>query len=384
MMSLETFLTQKPLFYDAIDYERFPKAYGSVAHLLSKPKIIHIVGTNGKGTTGRFLATALHRLGKTTGHYTSPHILHFNERIWRDGEDIDNVDLETAHQKLMGFLDDETTKALSYFEYTTLLAMVAFEQCEYVVLESGLGGEFDATNVFDKVLSIFTPIDFDHSAFLGSTIESIASTKLRSMKAKALLGVQNHPIVEAIAREIALEKKCQLHNVQGLINPHIGAIALRLAIKNGLSDYLQDNCALAMTAFELLGYKVEAPLFDQSALFGRLNKISEKVTLDVGHNALAARAIAQAFQGKKVTLVYNTYGDKDYREILSILIPIIDYVEIIWVEEGRIVPRELLEAVLEELGLNYGSFEAINPDKEYLIFGSFSVAEAFLKRMNNS
>lgn len=384
MMSLEAFLTQKPLFYDVIDYERFPKAYGSVAHLLPKPKIIHIVGTNGKGTTGRFLATALHRLGKKTGHYTSPHILHFNERIWRDGEDIDNVDLETAHQKLMGFLDDQTTKALSYFEYTTLLAMVTFEHCEYVVLEAGLGGEFDATNVFDKVLSIFTPIDFDHSAFLGLTIESIASTKLRSMKSKALLGVQNHSIVEAIACEIALEKKCQLHNVQGLINPCIGAIALHLAIKNGLSDYLQDNCELAMTAFELLGYKVEESLFDQSALFGRLNKISEKVTLDVGHNALAARAIAQAFQGKKVTLVYNTYGDKDYREILSILIPIIDCVEIISVEEGRIVPRELLEDVLGELGLNYGSFEVINPDKEYLIFGSFSVAEAFLKRMNKA
>ncbi|MDD5211012.1 MAG: bifunctional folylpolyglutamate synthase/dihydrofolate synthase, partial [Sulfuricurvum sp.] len=96
MMNLEAFLAQKPLFYDVIDYERFPKAFASVAHLLHQPKIIHIVGTNGKGSTGRFLATALSRLGKTTGHYTSPHILQFNERIWIDGADSTNADLENA------------------------------------------------------------------------------------------------------------------------------------------------------------------------------------------------------------------------------------------------------------------------------------------------
>lgn len=382
-MDLESFLASKPLFYDVIDYERFPKVYQKIANLLHLPKIIHIVGTNGKGSTGRFLATALHRLGKTTGHYTSPHIMQFNERIWIDGENITDTGLATAHDKLRGFLDTQTADALSYFEYTTLLAMVAFQSCEYVVLEAGLGGEFDATNVFDKVLSIFTPIDFDHSAFLGSTIESIAGTKLRSMQNTVLLGIQKHGEVEKIACEIALSKQCQLHNVQDLADFRIKAMGLHLAKKNKLSDYLRDNCELAMAAFELLGYKAQESLFDQNALFGRLSKISPNVTLDVGHNALAARAIAEAFEGKKVTLVYNSYADKDYREILTILTPIIDSVEIITVDEGRIVSRELLEAVLKELGLGYGLFESIKPDQEYLVFGSFSVAEAFLKRINN-
>ena len=383
MMSLEAYLAQKPLFHDVIDYERFPKVFASVAHLLPHPKIIHIVGTNGKGSTGRFLANALSRLGKRTGHYTSPHILHFNERIWIDGTDITNADLEIAHQKLSGYLDSQTAKSLSYFEYTTLLAMVAFESCEYVVLEAGLGGEFDATNVFDKVLSVFTPIDFDHSAFLGSTIEAISGTKLRSMQSKALLGVQHHPIVEDCARQIAVEKKCQLHMVYELVGTHIQTIALHLATKNGFSNYLQDNCELAMAAFELLGFEANEALFDQNALFGRLSRIAHNITLDVGHNALAARAIAEAFDGQKVTLIYNTYGDKDYHEILSILAPIIESVEIITIEEQRIVPRDLLEKVLHDLGLSYSSFEAINPDKEYLVFGSFSVAEGFLKRMNH-
>lgn len=381
MMDLESFLASKPLFYDVIDYKRFPKAYGEVAHLLHHPKIIHLVGTNGKGSTGRFLVTALSRAGKKTGHYTSPHIVHFNERIWIDGTEITNSDLEIAHQKLSSFLDFKTANALSYFEYTTLLAMVAFEGCEYVVLEAGLGGEFDATNVFDKVLSVFTPIDFDHSAFLGSTIESIAGTKLRSMQSRALLGMQKHTEVQTIAQSIALEKKCQLSNVKDLADARIRAMGLHLATKNGLSDYLRDNCELAMAAFQLLGYKAEEPLFDQSALFGRLSKIAENVTLDVGHNALAARAIVQAYQGKKVRLVYNTYSDKDYRDILAILFPIIESVEIINVEEARIVERPLLVKVLEELNIVFRTFEAIDEKKEYLVFGSFSVAEAFLKRI---
>ncbi len=132
----------------------------------------------------------------------------------------------------------------------------------------------------------------------------------------------------------------------------------------------------------MLGYEATEGLFDQSALFGRLSKIAPNITLDVGHNALAAESIAQNFGGKKVTLIYNTYGDKDYREILSILKPIIESVEIIEVSEGRIVQRDLLESVLDELHISYRSFDEINSNTEYLVFGSFSVAETFLKRIN--
>lgn len=381
-MILEHFLAQKPLFYDVIDVERFPKAYRAVAHLLPQPKIIHIVGTNGKGSTGRFLAFALHRSGKRVGHYTSPHILRFNERIWMDGEDMTDEALEAAHQKLLGFLEKEAAESLSYFEYTTLLSMVAYEGCEYVVCEAGLGGEFDATNAFDKTLSIFTPIDFDHAAFLGTTLDSIATTKLRSMERIALLGKQKHPEVERIARSIAEEKKCTLYIFCEGAEPDIEEKALHIATKNNLSDYLRDNLALAMRGYELLGYTVTEAFFDQNALFGRLSKIAPNITLDVGHNALAADSIAKTYSGKKVTLIYNTYSDKDYRGILALLKPIIETVEIIDVDEGRIVERCALEKALQDLKIPFETFEAIREDKEYLVFGSFSVAETFLKRMN--
>lgn len=378
-MTLAQFLGSKPLFYDVIDYARFPAAYESIRSFLSLPKLIHIVGTNGKGSTGRFLATAFHRAGKKTGHYTSPHIVRFNERVWMDGEEVSDEILENAHQKLLGLLSSEYAYALSYFEYTTLLAMVVFEECEYVVLEAGLGGEFDATNVFDKILSIFTPIALDHSAFLGNTIESIAATKLRSMQSVALMGKQPYIETKIIARQIANEKKTDIKCIDGMASPEIKECALHIAIKNDLSDYLRDNLELAMAAYEVLGYTAEKMLFDQKALFGRLTRINDNITLDVGHNVLAARVIAEAFVGQKVTLIYNTYADKDYQEILTILAPIIESVEIIEVDEARIVEQELLESALHNLGIRYCTFQKIREDKKYLVFGSFSVAEAFIK-----
>ncbi|MGD9715468.1 MAG: bifunctional folylpolyglutamate synthase/dihydrofolate synthase [Sulfuricurvum sp.] len=381
-MNLDEFLSAKPLFYDVIDYGRFPRAYAMIADRLPAPAIVHIVGTNGKGSTGRFLAEALHRSGKRTGHYTSPHILRFNERIWIDGEDISDADLEEAHRRLLALLPSEVAESLSYFEYTTLLAMIAFEECDYVVLEAGLGGEHDATNAFEKVLSVFTPIDLDHAAFLGTTVEEVAQTKLRSMTRLALLGSQKHPEVETIARKIADAKGTRLHTLHERITPAIREWGLQLGIKNGLSVYLRDNLELAMCAFELLGFEARAELFDQGALFGRLSRIAPNVTLDVGHNPLAAREIARVYAGKKVTLVYNTYRDKDYREILFILSPIIERVEIIDVNEPRIALRSDLEAALDGLAIPYASFERIDDAKDYLVFGSFSVAETFLKRMN--
>jgi dihydrofolate synthase/folylpolyglutamate synthase len=381
-MNLAAFLNSKPLFYDVIDYDRFPKAYQSIQYHLVVPKIIHLVGTNGKGSTGRFLATALHRSGKKVGHYTSPHIVAFNERIWIDGENVYDDVLEEAHQKLLMLLDGTVASQLSYFEYTTLLAMVVFENCEYVVLEAGMGGEFDATNVFPKILSIFTPIDFDHTSFLGSTIEEIASTKLRSMTTKALMGKQPHIESKIIARTIASDKNCTLLCIDGMASEAIKEKALQIAIKNGLSEYLRDNLELAMAGFEVIGFDATQELFDQEALFGRLTRIAHNVTLDVGHNAQAASQIARHYSDQKITLIYNTYVDKDYREILSILKPIIETVEIIDVDEGRIVPRDKLETVLDDLGITFGVFEMICDDKEYLVFGSFSVAEVFLKRVN--
>jgi dihydrofolate synthase/folylpolyglutamate synthase len=375
---LSEFLEKKPLYYDKIDYERMPRIYKKIKSALSTPKIIHLIGTNGKGTTGRFLASALLNKGLKVGHYTSPHILKFNERIWLNGADITDEILENAHNKLFSLLEKTDAERLSYFEYTTLLAMIAFEKCDYVVLEAGLGGEYDATAVFPKELTLFTPIDFDHTAFLGENIEQIATTKLNAMQKNAIVGLQKHSEVYEMASKIALEKDTKLTFLKESdesFQTKISAISEAIH----LPKYLSDNLALAACALEKLGFEFHAEDFKNARLFGRLTQIAPNILLDVGHNALAAQAIAKTLEGKKFTLIYNTYKDKDYKAILTLLKPIINEVELLHVSDARIVERSLLVQTLEELKLTCKEYEEVQEDKNYLVFGSFSVAETFLK-----
>ena len=163
MQSFDTFLENKPLYYKEIDHERVHIAYGRLNPHIRHPRTVHIVGTNGKGSTGRMIAHLAYKSGLSVGHFSSPHILKFNERIWLNGSDSSDTLLEEAHQRLFTILGKEMSDKLSYFEYTTLLAFVVFENCDLMVLEAGLGGEFDATNVCDKELSVITPIGLDLS-----------------------------------------------------------------------------------------------------------------------------------------------------------------------------------------------------------------------------
>ncbi len=381
MQNLQTFLDNKPLYYDEIDLERMPRTYQAIKEQLATPKIIHIVGTNGKGTTGRFLANGLLQNNLSVGHYTSPHILNFNERIWLNGENVSERVLEAAHQKLFGLLSQEQADALSYFEYTTFLAMIVYERCDYVVLEAGLGGEFDATNVFDKTLSLFTPIDRDHQAFLGDSIEAIAKTKFRSMQKVAISARQPHSEVAKIYYEIARQKGCDAKQIDDLLKRGEEEEIRSIASEEGLANYLQDNLLLALSGLKFLGFKADVSALAKAPLYGRLTKIGHNILLDVGHNVLAAEAIASTLKGQKFTLVYNSYRDKDYAVIIRTLKPIIDTIELIDVDDVRIEQRSVLEEVIRAQGIPLSGFATIEKNKNYLVFGSFSVAEAFLRRI---
>lgn len=374
------FLNKKPLYYDEIDLSRMPRAYERIKeHLFSNAKVIHIVGTNAKGTTGRFLATALKNSGFKVGHYTSPHIQSFNERIWLNGALVTNEALQKAHETLYTHLGEEFSHALSYFEYTTFLAMQLFLECDYIVLEAGLGGEFDATNVFEKELSLFTPIDFDHQSFLGDNITEIAQTKIRSMQKRALLGYQKHAVVRDIFQEIATQKSSKSYFLEELIVESDKSYLRELADQLNLADYMLDNISLALGALKLLDVPYNANTFNSAKLFGRLTELEENITIDVGHNLLAAEAIRKHFEGKKIVLIYNSFKDKDFYSILETLQDVIERVEIIEIDDARAVDGEVLESALKELALEYIPFHSIDRDKNYLVFGSFSVVEAFLK-----
>ncbi len=379
---LDTFLNNKPLFYDEIDYTRMPRVYKKISNKLKIPKIIHLIGTNGKGTTGRFLSTALHNLSYNVGHYTSPHILEFNERIWLNGSCVSYETLEEAHKELLTILSKEDANSLSYFEYTTFLAIIVYKEMDFVVLEAGMGGEHDATAVFSKVLTLVTPIDMDHEAFLGSTIQAIATTKLKAIQKDAIIAKQKHGIVYEVAQKLFLENRLSIKGPeQYLEDVDIQKIEI-ITQNNVLPPYLKENLKLAVSALKFLKIEYDVKDFNNARLYGRLTQISKNILLDVGHNVLAAQAIVESLKGFKYTLVYNSYKDKNYKEILNILKPIINDVEIIKISDKRAVSILEMKQVLDEKGIKNSPFIQINKNKKYLVFGSFSVAEAFLKDMS--
>jgi dihydrofolate synthase/folylpolyglutamate synthase len=376
------YLNTKPLFYDEIDYTRMPRIYEKIKESLPTPKIIHIIGTNGKGTTGRFLANALHSKGIKVGHYTSPHILEFNERIFLNANNVADAILQEAHLELQTLLDADDADSLSYFEYTTLLAMIIFKECEYVVMEAGLGGEHDATAVFDKILTLVTPIAYDHEAFLGSNIEEIAATKLRAIQNNAIIAPQAYSEVYSVAEQIATKSALNIYRVDEFIKDLDKEKINQIVNNLNLVPYLKDNLTLSIAALNFLKLKYEVDDFKTPPLFGRLTKISENIIVDVGHNTLAAQGIVKALEGDKYVLVYNSYKDKNYKEILSILKPIILRVEIIAVNEQRAESIEIIKNTLKNLKIEYNIFKEAKPEYKYLVFGSFSVVERFLREHN--
>ncbi|WP_300364672.1 bifunctional folylpolyglutamate synthase/dihydrofolate synthase, partial [Hydrogenimonas sp.] len=327
------------------------------------------------------LAAMLARAGSRVGHYSSPHILRFNERIWIDGSDIGDSSLESAHGRLMEWLPSETARSLSYFEYTTLLALVAFEGLDYIVLEAGLGGEFDATNVVQKDLSIITPIGLDHQAFLGHSIDEIAATKLRSIEKKALLARQPDSSVYSIAETIAREKGCDLFDTDTVVDQTIKEAVVRMGNDRGWPEYMIQNAMTAAAAYRLVtGEEAPVEALADFHLKGRFERIAGNVILDVGHNLLGAKAVAQALEGEKRVLVYNALSDKNVEEILNVLKPVVKRLEIIDIDSERAMDSERVVSVAKKVGLDVKRFETIGETEQYLVFGSFVVAEAFLKR----
>ena len=377
---LDNFLKNKPLFYKEIDRTRMPNAFKFVQGAFKIPKIIHVVGTNGKGSTGRFLAQMLAR-DHSVGHYTSPHIFEFRERFWMNGAVASADALETAHERLIKILPPEVARSLSYFEYATLLCAVLFEGCDFFVCEAGVGGEFDATNVFSKRLSVFTPIGFDHTALLGDTLEQIATTKFNAMTDVALMNDEMSELCAGIARGIADKKGTTLKFAsQNLSNEDKNETKI-YAEKFGLPEFLRSNLTLSSSAFKELGFSLNLANLGALSLSGRCENIAPNVTIDVGHNEMAAQALVKKFAGKKLNLIFNAFADKDIKAVLMAIKPIVKKTYIIEYETpGRELATAQVKEALRELGMEFADFTDVRADEEYLAFGSFYLVEAFLKR----
>jgi len=184
--------------------------------------------------------------------------------------------------------------------------------------------------------------------------------------------------VYGIAREIATLQEAELYRVDDFLDEDDRKKIEEISKNLSLFPYLKENLKLSISALKhlKLAYKVED--FNNSRLFARASKMGENVLIDVGHNPLAASCLVDSLMGEKYILVYNTYKDKNYREILRILKPILWHVEIITIEGERVEKEEILQQTLEALEIEHRRFTQIHAKNNYLVFGSFSVVEAFL------
>nr|WP_317404785.1 Mur ligase family protein [uncultured Helicobacter sp.] len=391
-MSLNEVLLSKGAEYAPFDTSRAKRIYDSIVPIFgfdkcfgTRCKVIHIIGTNGKGSTGRFIAMGLEQQKKSVLHFTSPHLFEFNERFfvsdgWFQG-DIPRDRLEQIHQKLWAI---ESVREASYFEYATFLALVLGMEYEYLVLEAGVGGEFDSTSVIKANVSVFTLIGLDHQEMLGEHIEQIATTKLRAMSEYAILARQNHKEVEQIAREIALQKgaKCVLwEGLEEILGEQKEAF-YQYAKRYKLPLFLQENLSTAMRVMAFFGMEFDFLRLGRLSLRGRCEILAKNIVLDVGHNIDGARALRAFLGKKKLNLVYNSYIEKDIEAILRELLPNIKKVLILSVENSRICPKERLIKTLEALQVAFMDFDMamMSESEEYLVFGSFSVAQEFLRQ----
>ncbi len=321
------------------------------AQLLGDPQrnygIIHITGTNGKTSTARIIERILREHGLRTGRLTSPHLVHFNERIALDGEPVsDEVFVETYNESkpLLDLLDGqliaEGEQRLTFFEAMTVLAFQVFSDApiDVLVLEVGMGGEWDSTNVADADVAVFTPIDLDHQKSLGETVAEIAQTKAGIIKPNSsVVSSKQSQEAEEVLREraevvfsgqdfgvsdISVDGYGIRFSVQGLAGeyPHVWMPML--------GEHQAENAATAIAAVEMFlggGKRAIADEVLRQALAdavspGRLHIIEKEplIILDGAHNPHGIRSLRQAlglhFPGRELVGVVATLADKDWHQ----------------------------------------------------------------------
>jgi dihydrofolate synthase/folylpolyglutamate synthase len=377
VIDFKAFLASKGEAYSNIDVDRAPRFWSECAHLFSPPPIVQVIGTNGKGSTGRILADFCYRKGLKVAHYSSPHLLEINERFWIDGADAGDQALNEAHKRLLAKIGFKRADWLSYFEYATFLAVELFSGRDLAIMEAGLGGEYDATSVLPCEALLITPIDYDHQHILGSAIEAIAETKLKAMRSTTILAKQRHDVVYEIANRIAARRGLTALKARDL------APSLEHFTTKDSPQFMAINRQLAFAAAVHLKLNPSVALFKTNPLRGRLTRVAPNIAIDVGHNVAAAIAVFKEYRSNQVTLIYNSFSDKDYKAILRVLKPVVKRCLLIKLNHSRAADEKAIVAALESLRIAWSEFDGVIDEKEeYLVFGGFGVVEAFLKVWN--
>lgn len=350
------------------DLDRMHAAYSMLDLDLSSTKKIHVAGTNGKGSVCSYLTHILMKQGLKVGTYTSPYLLVFNERIKLNFENINDLDLLDLMNHIYQFnLDFEKSygESLSFFELMTLMAFRYYEKqkVDVMIIEVGLGGRLDATNILNYDLSLITSIGMDHMKQLGDTIESIASNKLGILKPNNHLITTVKPSLHPQFIEHAKNVKATIQFVDTFQIEKISDLPLRFKYQNHdyqlklIGDHQILNACLAIEAIKYLypkiTYEVIRDGLSVSVWPGRLEEVKERVYLDAAHNTHAMEALNQTFhhgfKDYKIIVLFSALGDKDISGMLDIIKGFASRIILTTFPDPRFIPIDHLKDDVDDL-----------------------------------
>lgn len=345
---IKAFLNDTPQYGETTGVERA----GKLLELLGNPdknlKIIHIAGTNGKGSVCSYIDDILKKSGYKTGLFTSPHLVTIRERIQVDGELISREDFTQYFNKVY-----ETARAnnlkLAYFDFFFGAAMLYFDKCkvDYVVLETGLGGSLDATNaVHNPLCCVITTISLEHTAILGDTIKKIAEQKAGIIKQGVPVVYADDNEASGVIEDIAHSKNSYYYGVSpqqyqiiknfngcidfSLHNEYYINNCLRLATP---AIYQVENVSIAITVCRLLKHLYHIDIKDSAIVDsagshiwqGRMEKLTDNIYVDGAHNPQGIQSFVNSVNGMyadstdKAALLFSVVSDKNFEQMISIL-----------------------------------------------------------------
>ena len=364
-------------------------------------KAIHIAGTNGKGSVSTFVSTALKAAGYKVGTFVSPYIVDFCERVQINGEYISREDLCRLSQKVI-----DTKVELTEFEFITALGFLYFSEnkIDIAVLETGLGGRFDATNVIDAPLvSVITKIGFDHTAILGDTIKQIAKEKCGIIKNNTVVTTFTQPqealdVIKISAPKLIIPIKNDLTNV------NVSVLGNSFTYKNinyktNLGGKYQiENAIVAIETLKSSGLGITEDNIKQGLLNAfipaRLEVLSQDplIVIDGAHNPDGADALCSALKEyKNVTAIVGVMRDKNYNDVLAKTLPLCKSVICVTPNVPRALPAKELSAVARQYCENVFIAEnlqdALNTAKQnsnpIFVFGSLYLASEMRPLLND-
>ena len=370
-------------------------------------RFVHVAGTNGKGSTCAMIESALRASGQRTGLYTSPHLSEPTERIRVEGVPVSPDEFAAAFDRVHGtaeslLADDRLDLHPTYFETVTAMAFLIFaeKRVDRTVLEVGLGGKLDATNVVHPEICVITPIDFDHEAFLGKSLQSIAAEKAGILKpgAPAVFAEQREQaaaVLEAKAAELGV---AVTHSRQWPVTEVVGTREGSRFLSDGLliecplaGAHQVENARTAISALRILGVPAAAIRKGIASVEwpGRIERISNdpEIILDGAHNPAGARALAayidKFYAGQSIRLIYGAMRDKAVEEVAGILFPRFGEVIVTAPQQPRALAPEVYPSLVDHPNLRIAANlgEAVhmieNSREPVFITGSlFLVAEA--------